>query len=143
MSSRSRITVPAKKPRSWAVTLIKNRGVFLGFVEAPDQKAAELAAAKAFTLKRVAAQAAAGAGAQLAEVPQRELIRAYRLHRNQAPIFDAVGAGWKDGSADAVGGCCTAPIEHHIAKCSLGTRKMCDEFYHSVIPFGAVFLCHV
>jgi hypothetical protein len=44
MSSRSRIRVPAKKPRSWAVTLIKNRGVLLGFVEAPDEKTAELAA---------------------------------------------------------------------------------------------------
>jgi hypothetical protein len=39
-----------KQPRSWAVTLIKNRGVFLGFVEAPDEKAGELVAAKAFTL---------------------------------------------------------------------------------------------
>jgi hypothetical protein len=30
---RSRIRAPAKKqPRSWAVTLIKNRGVFLGYV---------------------------------------------------------------------------------------------------------------
>ena len=48
---RSRIRVPAKKqPRSWAITLIKNRGVFLGYVEAPDEKAAELMAAKAFTL---------------------------------------------------------------------------------------------
>ena len=48
---RSRIREPAKKqPRSWAVTLIKNRGVFLGYVEAPDEKAAELMAAKAFTL---------------------------------------------------------------------------------------------
>jgi hypothetical protein len=47
---RSRIRVPAKKPRSWAITLIKNRGVLLGFVEAPDQKAAELVAAKAFML---------------------------------------------------------------------------------------------
>jgi hypothetical protein len=48
---RSRIRAPAKKqPRSWAVTLIKNRGVFLGYVEAPDEKAAELMAAKAFTL---------------------------------------------------------------------------------------------
>ena len=49
-SLRSRIRVPAKKPRSWAITLIKNRGVLLGFVEAPDQKAAELVAAKAFML---------------------------------------------------------------------------------------------
>ena len=48
---RSRIRAPAKKqPRSWAVTLIKNRGVFLGYVEAPDEKAAGLMAAKAFTL---------------------------------------------------------------------------------------------
>ena len=47
---RSRIRAPARKPRSWAVTLIKNRGVFLGFVEAPDREAAELMAAKAFTL---------------------------------------------------------------------------------------------
>jgi hypothetical protein len=50
MSARSRIKVPAKKPRSWAVTLIKNRGVYLGIVEAPDEKTAELAAAKTFTL---------------------------------------------------------------------------------------------
>ena len=50
MSSRSRIKVPAKKPRSWAITLIKSRGVLLGYVEALDEKAAELAAAKAFTL---------------------------------------------------------------------------------------------
>jgi hypothetical protein len=40
----------AKKPRSWAVTLIKNRGVYLGIVEAPDEKTAELAASKTFTL---------------------------------------------------------------------------------------------
>jgi hypothetical protein len=39
---RSRIKVPAKKPRSWAVTLIKNRGILLGYVEAPDEKAAEM-----------------------------------------------------------------------------------------------------
>jgi hypothetical protein len=50
MSSRSRVRVPTKKPLSWAVTLMKNRGVLLGFVEAPDQKAAELMAAKAFML---------------------------------------------------------------------------------------------
>jgi hypothetical protein len=46
---RSRIKVPAM-PRSWGVTLIKNKGVFLGFVDAPDAKAAEFAAVKAFTL---------------------------------------------------------------------------------------------
>jgi hypothetical protein len=48
--ARTKATAKAKPSRSWAVTLIKNRGVLLGFVEAPDQKAAELAAAKAFTL---------------------------------------------------------------------------------------------
>ncbi|MEA3069509.1 MAG: hypothetical protein QOD29_955, partial [Alphaproteobacteria bacterium] len=42
--------VPAKKPRSWAVTLIKNRGVFFGLCRGADQKAAELMAAKAFML---------------------------------------------------------------------------------------------
>ena len=42
--------MPAKKPRSWAVTLIKTGACFSGYVEAPDEKAAELAAAKAFTL---------------------------------------------------------------------------------------------
>jgi hypothetical protein len=47
---RSRIRVPAKKPRSWRVTLIENRGVHLGTVEAPNDKTAELVAAKAFTL---------------------------------------------------------------------------------------------
>jgi hypothetical protein len=36
--------------RSWAVTLIRNRGVLLGNVQAPDPKAAELVAAKAFML---------------------------------------------------------------------------------------------
>jgi hypothetical protein len=50
MSWRSRIKVPAKKPRSWAITLIKNRGVLLGYVEAPDAEAAELEALQKFTL---------------------------------------------------------------------------------------------
>jgi hypothetical protein len=52
LRSRVRAKSTAKEPpvRSWAVTLIKNRGVFLGFVEAPNEKAAELVAAKAFTL---------------------------------------------------------------------------------------------
>jgi hypothetical protein len=43
MSLRSCVKVAAKKPRSWAITLIKNMGVLLGYVEAPDEKAAELA----------------------------------------------------------------------------------------------------
>jgi hypothetical protein len=48
---RSRIRAPAKKqPRSWAVSVIKNRAVLLGYVEAPDSKAAELVAVKSFTL---------------------------------------------------------------------------------------------
>jgi hypothetical protein len=47
---RSRIRVPAKKPCSWGITLIQCRGKFLGYVEAPDQKAAEVEAARAFTL---------------------------------------------------------------------------------------------
>jgi hypothetical protein len=42
------LRIKAEKARSWAVTLIKNRG--LGYVEAPDEKAAELVAAKSFTL---------------------------------------------------------------------------------------------
>jgi hypothetical protein len=50
MSSRSRIKLPAKKPRSWSITLIRNRGVFLGLVEAADEKAAECTAAKSFML---------------------------------------------------------------------------------------------
>jgi hypothetical protein len=50
MSSRSRIRVPAKKPRNWAVTLIKNRAVLLGYIEAPDAEAAELMALQRFTL---------------------------------------------------------------------------------------------
>jgi hypothetical protein len=70
MSSRSRIRVPAKKPRSWAVTLIKNRGVLLGFVEAPDQKAAELVGGKSLHAQRLATQAAAGPGARLARLPE-------------------------------------------------------------------------
>ena len=50
LRSRTKAKAKAKPPRSWAITLIKNRGVFLGFVEAPDEKAAELMAAKAFAL---------------------------------------------------------------------------------------------
>jgi hypothetical protein len=47
---RSRIRVPAKRTRSWRITLIQSRGRFLGYVDAPDQKAAGLAAAKTFML---------------------------------------------------------------------------------------------
>jgi hypothetical protein len=39
-----------KSPVAGPSTLIKNRGVLPGFVEAPDQKAAELMAAKTFML---------------------------------------------------------------------------------------------
>jgi hypothetical protein len=42
--------VPSKKLRTWAVTLIRNRGLLVGFVEARDERAAELAAAIAFML---------------------------------------------------------------------------------------------
>jgi hypothetical protein len=49
-SLRSRIRVPSKKLRTWAVTLIRNRGLLVGFVEARDERAAELAAAIAFML---------------------------------------------------------------------------------------------
>ena len=47
MSLRSRIKVPSKKPRTWGVSLIRSRA---RFVEAPDAKAAELAAVKQFEL---------------------------------------------------------------------------------------------
>jgi hypothetical protein len=50
MSLRQRIKPAPKKPRSWAITLIKSKGQFLGWVEAPDAKAAELAAAQTFAL---------------------------------------------------------------------------------------------
>jgi len=45
-SSRSK----AIELRSWRVVLIRNRGQFLGYVEAPSSEAAELAAAKEFNL---------------------------------------------------------------------------------------------
>src|ERR1700738_4457004 len=50
LRSRTKAAAKAKPPRSWAITLIKHRGVLLGYVEAPDEKAAELVAAKAFML---------------------------------------------------------------------------------------------
>jgi hypothetical protein len=40
----------APELRSWGVVLIRNRGQLLGYVEAPDLKAAEAAAVKAFAL---------------------------------------------------------------------------------------------
>jgi hypothetical protein len=40
----------AKKNRTWAVSLIRKRGEFLGTVEAPDKEAAEAAAAVKFNL---------------------------------------------------------------------------------------------
>jgi hypothetical protein len=36
--------------RSWGVMLIRSKGKFLGYLEAPDRAAAELAAIKAFNL---------------------------------------------------------------------------------------------
>jgi hypothetical protein len=40
----------AKKNHTWAVSLVRKRGEFLGFVEAPDREAAEAAAAVRFNL---------------------------------------------------------------------------------------------
>jgi hypothetical protein len=50
MPLRPRIKVPSKKPRTWGMSVIRSRAHFLGFVEAPDAKAAELAAVKQFEL---------------------------------------------------------------------------------------------
>ena len=41
----------ASKLRSWAVTLIRSRGQYLGSLQAPDRAAAEPAAIKAFNLQ--------------------------------------------------------------------------------------------
>jgi hypothetical protein len=49
-SLRLRTTKSIKAPRvrRWGVVLIRSRGELLGYVEAPDLKAAEAAAVKAF-----------------------------------------------------------------------------------------------
>jgi hypothetical protein len=49
LRSRTRATTNTRV-RSWGVTLIRKRGQFLGWVDAPDAKAAELAAVRAFNL---------------------------------------------------------------------------------------------
>jgi hypothetical protein len=49
-SLRSRTKARAStRLRTWGVSLIRSRAQFPGWVEAPDAKAAEVAAAKAFT----------------------------------------------------------------------------------------------
>ena len=53
MSSRPRKPSNVKPPaalRSWRVSLIRNHGQVLGFVDAPDRASAEAAAVKAFNL---------------------------------------------------------------------------------------------
>jgi len=56
MSSRSRIrSGNGKAPaaaRSWSIILLKNRGQFLGFVDAPDKTAAALVATRSFNLSQ-------------------------------------------------------------------------------------------
>jgi hypothetical protein len=53
----------AARPRRWRVSIIRSRSAYLGTVEAPDNEAAELAAAEQFGLidqqrKRLALQEA-------------------------------------------------------------------------------------
>jgi hypothetical protein len=54
MPSRSRIRVSAKKPsappRSWSVSIIRNRSQLLGFVDAPTRERAESVAVRTFNL---------------------------------------------------------------------------------------------
>jgi hypothetical protein len=45
------LTVATKKQYEWAITLIRKRGKFLGYVEAPDEKAAIVEAIKHFEIK--------------------------------------------------------------------------------------------
>ena len=49
LRSRTKAKTSARV-RSWGVSLIRSRAHFLGFVEAPDAKAAELAAVRQFNL---------------------------------------------------------------------------------------------
>jgi hypothetical protein len=41
---------PAAKLRTWRVSILRSRAEYLGTVEAPDEKAAEAAAAETFKL---------------------------------------------------------------------------------------------
>ena len=51
MSLRSRTKAKTStRVRSWGVSVIRSRAHFLGWVEAPDAKAAEIAAVRAFNL---------------------------------------------------------------------------------------------
>jgi hypothetical protein len=50
LRSRTKAKGKALRLRSWGVVIIRNKGQLLGFVEAPDLKAAEAAAVKAFAL---------------------------------------------------------------------------------------------
>jgi hypothetical protein len=43
---------PKKPAKSWRVLIIRNRGEYLGSVEAPDRERAEAAAVKLFDLDR-------------------------------------------------------------------------------------------
>jgi hypothetical protein len=51
LRSRTKAKAKAPKVKSWGIVLIRGHGKFLGFVEAPDRAAAELAAMRAFNLK--------------------------------------------------------------------------------------------
>jgi hypothetical protein len=72
-SLRSRVKTKRKTtnsgPRSWGVTLIKNRGVFLGFVEAPRCQGGRTRRGESLHAERMAAQAADGARAHIAPLP--------------------------------------------------------------------------
>jgi hypothetical protein len=46
----SRIVLHPPHKKAWRVILIRKRGEFLGYVEAPDPKTAEVAAIRAFDL---------------------------------------------------------------------------------------------
>jgi hypothetical protein len=48
---RPRSTPPEKREHQWAITLIRQRGKFLGYVAAPDQETAIKEAIKHFDIK--------------------------------------------------------------------------------------------
>ena len=47
---RSKKKATAAKPRSWRVSILRQRAHYVGIVQAPDEDAAEAAAAAAFDL---------------------------------------------------------------------------------------------
>jgi hypothetical protein len=113
---------PKETLRSWRVLILRSRAIPLGVIKAPDERTAEVEAAKLFGLSDEQAQAAGGAGGGVTDTDMDTLERfplvwCDTCGKTQPIVFDVMQANDKNDhdATDIVCAECKSVIAHALS----------------------------